>query len=266
MACSDHRDPKAVPAYSDEDESRVRLTKELIEGWPRRRLPRAMTWKAEPSSPERQDDGRVVDLAIRLQESLDAMDGAHRVIDRLLASMSVEGMLVDVILPYLRDLGERWATGEVSVAQEPLRLEPHPWPPARHRPGLGDRGRADRATRLTRRGARSRAHRLRHRHLASWLAGDLPRSRHADRHDGRRLLTRDRRLPSAPTDPVGVGLRARRRAAAPGSRRRAAVSGRCRRRPSRGAGRSGRGWAGASRTSERCRSPSCHRTPSAGRR
>jgi DNA-binding transcriptional MerR regulator len=43
---------------------------------------------------------------------------AHAVLDRLLAAYRIETILRDLLLPYLHDLGERWARGEVSVAQE----------------------------------------------------------------------------------------------------------------------------------------------------
>jgi len=43
---------------------------------------------------------------------------AHAVLDRLLAAYRIETVLRDLLIPYLHDLGERWARGEVSVAQE----------------------------------------------------------------------------------------------------------------------------------------------------
>ena len=43
---------------------------------------------------------------------------AHAVLDRLLSTLTVETVLRDVVLPYLHELGARWARGEVSVAQE----------------------------------------------------------------------------------------------------------------------------------------------------
>ena len=43
---------------------------------------------------------------------------AHDVFDRLLAAYQAETVLRDLLIPYLHDLGERWARGEVSVAQE----------------------------------------------------------------------------------------------------------------------------------------------------
>ena len=41
-----------------------------------------------------------------------------RALQRLLALTTLEAMLSEVVLPYLRELGERWARGDTSVAQE----------------------------------------------------------------------------------------------------------------------------------------------------
>jgi methanogenic corrinoid protein MtbC1 len=43
---------------------------------------------------------------------------AQAALDRLLSSATVEAALSQAILPFLRELGERWERGEVSVAQE----------------------------------------------------------------------------------------------------------------------------------------------------
>lgn len=55
-----------------------------------------------------------------LAEALDRFDEerANAVLDRLLAVYRVEAVLREVLLPYLHDLGDRWARGAVSVAQE----------------------------------------------------------------------------------------------------------------------------------------------------
>ncbi len=62
----------------------------------------------------------IADSAEALRLALDAMDEpvAQRVLDRLLTDFTVQGVLRDVVLPYLHDLGDRWVKGEVSVAQE----------------------------------------------------------------------------------------------------------------------------------------------------
>ena len=55
-----------------------------------------------------------------LEKTLEHFDdaGGNRVLDRLFARYSLETVISDVLLPYLSGLGERWATGEVTVAQE----------------------------------------------------------------------------------------------------------------------------------------------------
>ena len=60
------------------------------------------------------------DAVSDLTASLDRLDeqAANTALDRLFSIYTVETVLQEVILPYLRRLGDRWATGEVSVAQE----------------------------------------------------------------------------------------------------------------------------------------------------
>lgn len=55
-----------------------------------------------------------------LRAALDGFDdgAAHAALDRLLAAFALETVLGEVVLPYLHELGERWAANEVSVAQE----------------------------------------------------------------------------------------------------------------------------------------------------
>jgi DNA-binding transcriptional MerR regulator len=55
-----------------------------------------------------------------LAQALDAFDEprAQAIVDRLLALTTVETLLSEVIIPYLRELGERWERGQASIAQE----------------------------------------------------------------------------------------------------------------------------------------------------
>ena len=55
-----------------------------------------------------------------LRDALDAFDegAAQAALDRLLSTFSVETVLREVVLPYLRELGDRWERGEASIAQE----------------------------------------------------------------------------------------------------------------------------------------------------
>lgn len=59
-------------------------------------------------------------LVDELDRSLLAFDdpGAHATLDRLFASVALETALVEAILPELRSIGDRWAAGTVTVAQE----------------------------------------------------------------------------------------------------------------------------------------------------
>ena len=59
-------------------------------------------------------------LSKSLRDALDAMDepAAQAVMDQLLAELSLRSVLRDVVMPYLRELGDRWQDGTASVAQE----------------------------------------------------------------------------------------------------------------------------------------------------
>jgi DNA-binding transcriptional MerR regulator len=59
-------------------------------------------------------------LSAELRRALDHFDdsGAQAALDTLMARLSFETVAREVVLPYLRDLGERWERGDASVAQE----------------------------------------------------------------------------------------------------------------------------------------------------
>jgi DNA-binding transcriptional MerR regulator len=105
--------------YSAADEVRIRRMTHLIgDGLSAAEAARqALSGEvAEPGG------GRPVveELAEELRTALDRFDGAgaHAALDGLLASVSIDAVLADVVLPYLRELGDRWAAGRASVAQE----------------------------------------------------------------------------------------------------------------------------------------------------
>jgi DNA-binding transcriptional MerR regulator len=69
---------------------------------------------AAPAPPPLQVAGRELAGALdRFEE-----EQAHAVLDRLLAAYRIETVLRDLVIPYLHELGERWARGDASVAQE----------------------------------------------------------------------------------------------------------------------------------------------------
>src|SRR5919112_4547374 len=55
-----------------------------------------------------------------LRDSLERFDDgpADRTLERLLGVFAPGAVLRDVVLPYLREVGERWACGEATIAQE----------------------------------------------------------------------------------------------------------------------------------------------------
>jgi DNA-binding transcriptional MerR regulator len=56
------------------------------------------------------------DLDVSLSEFDEAR--AHAVLDELLSTATLDSILSDVLIPFLRELGERWERGEITVAQE----------------------------------------------------------------------------------------------------------------------------------------------------
>ena len=105
--------------YTDEDEQRVRAMRTFIAEGLSAAEAAARALAAEPGGPPAR--GPVVaEIGLELRGALDAFDSerAHIALDRLLAAVSVETALAEVLLPYLRDLGDRWSRGEASVAQE----------------------------------------------------------------------------------------------------------------------------------------------------
>jgi len=107
--------------YSEADERRIRdMQANLAAGLaPAQAARRAIdAVDAAPAAPPQ--DGPPEDPIATLREALENFDEAraHAAIDAVLAAFSLESVLSHVVMPYLRDLGERWERGEISVAQE----------------------------------------------------------------------------------------------------------------------------------------------------
>lgn len=104
--------------YSEEDEQRVRRMQARIAGG-LSPAEAARLSTAEPS-PAPTETAKAADLAAALQASFHALDetAAQAALDRLFATVAPDAALSRVILPFLRGLGDRWASGEASVAEE----------------------------------------------------------------------------------------------------------------------------------------------------
>lgn len=78
--------------------------------------PGASTPPARPGNPAADAAAALADL--RLAMTAYDVGGMHRIIDRTLGHMSVEASVRDILLPFLRGVGEGWERGEVDVADE----------------------------------------------------------------------------------------------------------------------------------------------------
>jgi DNA-binding transcriptional MerR regulator len=114
---SPSRTPGGFRLYGEDDVARVLAMRANLErGLSAAEAARlAVAEDVEPfSSPV------VVADASDLAAALDRFDetGAQQALDRLLSALTLDVVLRDVLLPYLHDLGDRWESGEASVAQE----------------------------------------------------------------------------------------------------------------------------------------------------
>ena len=107
--------------YSRSDEERVRrMKRHLAEGLS---ASAAAGLALDPmDEPDVVDapESPLEDLAAELAAALDRYDesAAQAAFDRLFSSYTTEHVLRQVVLPYLRNLGDRWQEGLVSIAQE----------------------------------------------------------------------------------------------------------------------------------------------------
>ena len=111
--------------YSEADVARVRRTQELLAAGlsPAQAARAALDEEvpaARPGDPPWTEPPAPSGAERALARALDGFDepAAHAALDALLGTLTVETVLRDVLLPYLRDLGERWAAGTATVAQE----------------------------------------------------------------------------------------------------------------------------------------------------
>lgn len=103
--------------YSPADEARVRaMGAHLAAGVPAAEAARLVLAEGEPAGP----GADFASAAEDLRRALDGFDdaGSQAALDALLGSFSFEIVAREILLPYLRSLGERWERGEATVAQE----------------------------------------------------------------------------------------------------------------------------------------------------
>ena len=106
--------------YSPADERRVSLMRSHLQrGMSAAEAARLTLTEAEGGTAD-DDEPALRRRAQELRQALDDFDesSAQSALDSVLAEFSTEAVLTDLLLPYLHELGERWASGEASVGQE----------------------------------------------------------------------------------------------------------------------------------------------------
>ena len=112
------RSPGGFRLYSEADEERIRRMRAYqdqgLSAAEAARL--ALEW----ASDERPATNVVVLDSSSLADALERFDepAAQAAFDRALATLSLDALLRDLLIPYLHDLGERWEAGTASIAQE----------------------------------------------------------------------------------------------------------------------------------------------------
>jgi MerR family transcriptional regulator, light-induced transcriptional regulator len=114
-----HRSQGGFRLYSAQDERRVAVMKShLARGLSAAEAARLTLDEESTAAPP--GETALERSARALRRALDGLDesAAQSQLDRLLSDFSVETVLREVVLTYLRELGDRWERGEASVAQE----------------------------------------------------------------------------------------------------------------------------------------------------
>lgn len=107
------RTPGGLRLYTDGDERRVReMSRQIATGLSAAEAARVVLAGPPVVSPAQ--------LLEELERALTALDepSAQATLDRTFAAHDLETALTEVILPFLRELGERWAATQRTVAQE----------------------------------------------------------------------------------------------------------------------------------------------------
>lgn len=106
--------------YTPADVERVRVMRRHLDDGLAAAEAAALAMRADARGDE---DGMALRPEVARDDLADALDRfdeprAQELLDRLLAMVTVDTLLSEIVLPYLRELGDRWQRGEASVAHE----------------------------------------------------------------------------------------------------------------------------------------------------
>jgi DNA-binding transcriptional MerR regulator len=116
------RSPGRFRLYSDADLTRVQaMRSQIADGLSAAEAARRVLGAPDSSQRSTRVDAPAIDEPNdELRAALEAFDdpGAHAAIDRLVATLSLESFLREVVLPLLQEIGVGWERGEITIAQE----------------------------------------------------------------------------------------------------------------------------------------------------
>ncbi len=120
---SPHRGESGYRLYTAEDERRLRAMVGLIEGGLAPAEAARQLQGRHGELPEAGAEARELPLEAMRASLLEALidfdeAGANRELDRAIGSLSVEALVGEVLLPVLREIGERWAGRQITIGQE----------------------------------------------------------------------------------------------------------------------------------------------------
>lgn len=106
--------------YSEDDEARVRRMRAHQDRGLSAAEAARLAVETEIPGTEQAPAADLEKAATELRLALERFDEveAQAVFDRLVASLTLDSVLGDVVLPCLHEIGDRWERGEISVAQE----------------------------------------------------------------------------------------------------------------------------------------------------
>lgn len=106
--------------YSDADAVRVQRMQEFVQQGLSAAEAAHAALEESPAPPEIVETTNLAASAAELQRALERYDEqtANAILDRSLSNFSTETVLGEVVVPVLRAVGERWAAGELTIAQE----------------------------------------------------------------------------------------------------------------------------------------------------
>jgi len=115
------RSPGGLRLYSLDDLERVRLMQQhLAAGLAAAEAAAQVSQAAAPGAEGLVPAFSAAAARTELAAAIERLDEpeAQAVIDRALAAMTSDALIVDVLLPYLHELGEQWRRGETSIGVE----------------------------------------------------------------------------------------------------------------------------------------------------